>query len=186
MRKVFEDMATGSRHCDLIRVHRTGAEPHHGMLVADALALPCALGRSGITRLKREGDGASPFGVFALRKLYFRPDRLARPRCRLDTQAITPDLGWCDDPASVHYNAPVRLPFGGSHERMWRDDHLYDLVIVIGHNDDPTPRKPLGSAIFMHLARPDFAATEGCVALSRTDLMRLLGRIGLDTRIAIG
>jgi len=179
-------MERRSGYCDLIRVHHTGPEPHRGILLADTVTIPCALGRTGIAATKREGDGASPAGVFPLRKLYFRPDRIYRPRCGLDTEPISSDLGWCDDPRSAHYNRPVRLPFAGSHETMRRDDQLYDLVIVIGHNDNPAPRKPLGSAIFMHLARPGFAPTEGCVALRRADLIRLIGRIGPQTRIAIG
>ncbi|MEJ8574944.1 L,D-transpeptidase family protein [Microbaculum marinum] len=179
-------MATVSGNCDLLRVHRASGAAHHGILAAGSLVMPCALGRAGIRRRKREGDGASPEGVFPLRKLYFRRDRLPRPRSALETAAIFPDLGWCDDPASLAYNSAVRLPTAARHERMWRDDHLYDLVIVIGFNDDPAPLRPFGSAIFLHLARPGFAPTEGCVALRRHDLRRLLPRIGPDTKIAIG
>ncbi len=179
-------MARDSGFCDLIRVHQIGAESNRGILTAGNVVMPCALGRSGIRRRKREGDGVSPQGVFPFRKLYFRPDRGFRPVCGLEIEPTRPDLGWCDDPGSFHYNRPVDLPFAGSHERMWRDDHLYDLVIVIGHNDDPAPRRPFGSAIFMHLAREGFAPTEGCVALRRGDMIRLLGRIGPQTVIAIG
>ncbi len=135
--------------------------------------------------MKREGDGASPAGEFPLRKLYFRPDRAPIPRTGLPIEAITPDLGWCDDPRSGSYNRPVILPFAGSHERMWRGDRLYDLVIVIGCNDSP-PRKGAGSAIFLHLARDGFAPTEGCVALRRDDMIRLLPRLGRETVISIG
>jgi L,D-peptidoglycan transpeptidase YkuD (ErfK/YbiS/YcfS/YnhG family) len=154
------------------------------VLTAGSLTLPCALGRGGITATKREGDGATPKGEFSLRKLYFRPDRGPIPRCGLDIETITPDLGWCDDPQSPAYNRPVILPFSASHETMWRDDHLYDLVIVIGHNDAP-PRKGAGSAIFLHLAREGFSPTEGCIALRRSDLIRLLPRIGPETVIDI-
>jgi L,D-peptidoglycan transpeptidase YkuD (ErfK/YbiS/YcfS/YnhG family) len=174
-----------SRYVNRLRVHRTGREPHRGILSADGLTIPCALGPGGISARKREGDGASPRGEFPLRKLYFRPDRGPIPKTGLYIEAITPDLGWCDDPHSGFYNRPVILPFAASHEKMWRDDHLYDLVIVIGHNDAP-PRKGFGSAIFLHLAREGFGATEGCVALGRDDLVRLLPRIGPQTVISIG
>lgn len=173
------------RYVRRLRVHKTGPDRHTGLLSADGLVIPCALGRGGITTTKREGDGASPRGEFPLRKLYFRPDRGPVPPTGLDIEAITPDLGWCDDPQSGFYNRPVILPFAARHERMWRDDHLYDLVIVIGHNDAP-PRKGFGSAIFMHLAKPGFRPTEGCVALRRTDMIRLLPRLGPNTVIAIG
>lgn len=167
-------------------VRARGLEPHSGLLTAGGVTMPCALGRGGLTHRKREGDGATPIGDFALRQLYFRPDRRFIPRTGLKTALISPDLGWCDDAASRHYNRPVRLPFTGSHEKMWRDDSLYDLVIVIGHNDDPAPISPLGSAIFLHLARPGFTPTEGCIALRYADLARLLPRIGPATRIVIG
>lgn len=134
----------------------------------------CALGRGGITTDKREGDGATPAGRFALRRVFFRPDRLRPPPgCRLPVTAIDPGLGWCDDPADAAYNRPVRLPFAASHEQLWREDGLYDLLAVAGYNDDPViPGR--GSAIFLHVAKPDFAPTEGCVALAQGDLIALL------------
>ncbi|MFO1112843.1 MAG: L,D-transpeptidase family protein [Rhodospirillales bacterium] len=134
----------------------------------------CALGRGGITAGKREGDGATPAGRFPLREVYYRPDRLRPPPgCGLPVAAIDPGLGWCDDPADAAYNHPVRLPFAASHEDMWREDGLYDLLAVVGCNDDPViPGR--GSAIFLHVARPDFAPTEGCVALALDDLIALL------------
>lgn len=136
----------------------------------------CALGRSGITTDKREGDGATPAGRLPLRQVFYRPDRLTPPPdCRLPVTAIDPGLGWCDDPADAAYNRPVRLPFVASHEQLWREDGLYDLLAVVGYNDDPViPGR--GSAIFVHVARADFAPTEGCVALALADLIALLDR----------
>lgn len=134
----------------------------------------CALGRGGITTGKREGDGATPAGRFLLRQVYYRPDRLRPPSgCRLPVVAIDPGLGWCDDPADAAYNRPVRLPFAASHEHLWRADGLYDLLAVVGYNDDPVIAGR-GSAIFLHVARPGFAPTEGCVALALDDLAALL------------
>lgn len=135
----------------------------------------CALGRSGVTpaAAKREGDGASPVGLWPMREVYFRPDRLERPVTALAVEPLTPEAGWCDDPASPLYNRPVRLPSPLSHEKLWREDHIYDLIVVLGYNDDPVvPGK--GSAIFLHLARDDYSSTEGCVACARQDLLSLL------------
>ena len=135
----------------------------------------CALGRGGVVpaALKREGDGASPAGVWALRKVLYRSDRGPPPATALPAAPIAPDDGWCDDPADPAYNRPVRHPYPASAERLWREDEVYDVIVVLGHNDDPV-RPGAGSAIFLHLARPDYAATEGCVALARGDLDALL------------
>ncbi|TCT11852.1 L,D-peptidoglycan transpeptidase YkuD (ErfK/YbiS/YcfS/YnhG family) [Tepidamorphus gemmatus] len=168
---------------DVVRVHATGVA--RGLMQAGGCVWPCALGRSGLTRLKREGDGATPRGSFALGPVYYRPDRGPPPRTGLDVVAIDPQLGWCDDPARCAYNRPVRLPFAGSHERMWREDGLYDWVVVIGHNTQP-PLRPFGSAIFLHLARPGLLPTEGCIALRRADMAKLLPRLGPGTRLVVG
>jgi L,D-peptidoglycan transpeptidase YkuD (ErfK/YbiS/YcfS/YnhG family) len=135
----------------------------------------CALGRSGVTpaSLKREGDGASPLGSWPMRQIFFRPDRLDRPETALPADPMIPEAGWCDDPASPLYNRPVILPFAASHEQLWREDHVYDLIVVLGHNDDP-PIPGMGSAIFLHIAREDFSPTEGCIACTLPDLLALL------------
>ncbi len=133
----------------------------------------CAVGRGGVRVDKREGDGATPAGRFPLVHVWYRPDRIPPPSGGLPAAAIASDMGWCDDPADPAYNQPVRLPFAASHERLWRDDGLYDLLAVIGYNDRPVvPGR--GSAIFLHVARPDFGPTEGCVALALADLAELL------------
>ncbi|MGE0725037.1 MAG: L,D-transpeptidase [Alphaproteobacteria bacterium] len=155
-----------------------------GRLAAGGRVFRCALGKGGIRADKREGDGATPIGRFTLRRLLFRPDRLARPETGLPVAAIAPEDGWCDDPADPAYNRPVRLPHPARHERMWRDDHLYDLVVVIAHNDDP-PVPHAGSAVFVHLARENYGPTEGCVALAREDLLWLLARAGPSTVLEI-
>jgi L,D-peptidoglycan transpeptidase YkuD (ErfK/YbiS/YcfS/YnhG family) len=135
----------------------------------------CALGRGGVIAAgdKREGDGATPLGAWPLRRVLFRPDRGAAPQTALAFAAIAPDDGWCDAPEDGAYNRPVTRPYPRSCERMWRDDGLYDLVVVLGHNDEP-PIAGAGSAVFLHLAKPDYAPTEGCVALARPDLEALL------------
>jgi len=148
--------------------------------------VPAAIGRSGIIQRKREGDGATPIGFWPMRRVLFRPDRLRSPITGLPTWALEPDDGWGDDPADPpHYNRAVKLPYGFSHERMWRDDDLYDIVVVLGHNDSP-PVAGMGSAIFMHIARENFGPTEGCIALRREDLLRVLSRCAEGTIVRVG
>jgi L,D-peptidoglycan transpeptidase YkuD (ErfK/YbiS/YcfS/YnhG family) len=148
-----------------------------GLLGLGGRTVPCALGRSGVTPAgdKREGDGFSPAGVWPIRRLLYRPDRGAAPATAIPAAPIAPEDGWCDAPSDPLYNRPVTLPYAASHEKMWREDGLYDLVVVLGHNDDP-PAPGLGSCIFLHLAKPDYAPTEGCVAVSRRDLEALLAQ----------
>ena len=137
------------------------------------LAWRCAIGRGGIRAGKQEGDGATPVGVLPLRRVFYRADRVAAPACRLPVEPLSPADGWCDDPADAAYNRRVTLPHPARHEHLWRDDGLYDLVGVLGWNDAPVVRGR-GSAIFLHLARPDLAPTEGCVALAGRDLRAAL------------
>ncbi len=168
----------------LIRVFRSPLNHRRGRLVAGALALPCALGRAGTTHAKREGDGASPVGRFRLLQAFYRPDHGPRPRTGLPLRRIRPGDGWCDDPRDRRYNRLVPLPCPASHETMWREDHLYDVVLDIAWNRGPSIRGR-GSAIFLHLARPGFEPTAGCVAVEPRMIRRLLERIGPDTRIEI-
>ena len=144
----------------------------------------CALGRRGVTTNKREGDGATPVGTMALRYVLYRPDRVTPPATRLSLRALQPEDGWCDDPESPEYNRPVRRPFPARHESLWRDDELYDLIVVLGWNDAP-PVVARGSAIFLHVAGEGYAPTEGCVALARPDLLRLLADCGPDDRLIV-
>ena len=155
-----------------------------GTLAWNGREAACALGRGGLRRDKREGDGATPVGRFALRRLFYRPDRLAAPVTRLPATPLTPAHGWCDDPAHPDYNREVRLPHPARCEALWRDESVYDLIVVLGHNDDPVVPGH-GSAIFLHLARADYAPTEGCVALARDDLLALLAALGPDDRLTI-
>jgi L,D-peptidoglycan transpeptidase YkuD (ErfK/YbiS/YcfS/YnhG family) len=133
----------------------------------------CAIGPAGLRLDKREGDGATPVGRFLLRQVLYRPDRLEPPASGLPRRPLVPSDGWCDDPADAAYNRPVTLPYPARHERLWREDGVYDVIVVIGHNDDP-PVPGAGSAVFLHVARPDYAPTEGCVALALPDLLDVL------------
>jgi L,D-peptidoglycan transpeptidase YkuD (ErfK/YbiS/YcfS/YnhG family) len=133
----------------------------------------CALGPRGIVTAKTEGDQATPAGEFPLRQVMYRPDRIAKPTTGLTVRSIHKSDGWCDDPNHADYNRLISLPHDGSHEELWRDDHVYDIVVEIGHNDDP-PVPGHGSAIFMHVAHDDYAPTAGCVALHMADLLVVL------------
>ncbi|MFN3371377.1 MAG: L,D-transpeptidase [Sphingomonadaceae bacterium] len=148
-------------------------------LTAFGQTMRCAIGRSGAVAAdaKREGDGATPLGRWPLRGLLLRPDRVSPPRTGLPWRWLREADGWSDDPADPAYNRPVTHPHTGSAERLWRADGAYDLIIILGHNDDP-PVPGHGSAIFWHVAQPDFGPTEGCVAIERAAFEVLLPRLG--------
>lgn len=143
------------------------------LLVAETGEFQCAIGKGGAAQNKVEGDGKTPLGIFHFRRVFYRPDRWETPISGLPVRALRPDDGWSDDPSRPEYNTLVRLPYDGSHEKMWREDNLYDVVVEIGYNDKP-PMPGKGSAIFMHLARPHFMPTEGCIAVSKTSMIQLL------------
>ena len=144
----------------------------------------CAIGPAGVTADKREGDGATPLGCFPLRRLLYRPDRLAQPETLLPVAPLVPEDGWCDDPNDDAYNTQVRLPFAARHERLWRDDGVYDAIAILGYNDDP-PQPGAGSAIFLHVARDDYPPTQGCVALALPDLLTVLREAGPGIRVCV-
>jgi L,D-peptidoglycan transpeptidase YkuD (ErfK/YbiS/YcfS/YnhG family) len=170
---------------DLIWVRPAAGDRRRGWLGAGNLIVPVALGRGGILANKREGDGGTPRGTFHPRRLWWRADRLPRPRTPLPVRAIKPDDAWCEDPANRHYNQHMRLGSGQAGDRLRRDDQLYDLIIEIDHNTKPRI-SGRGSAVFLHLARDNFGPTAGCIAMRRPALLRLLERIGPQTRIVIG
>ncbi|MGH6828697.1 MAG: L,D-transpeptidase family protein [Rhizomicrobium sp.] len=144
----------------------------------------CAVGPAGIAPKRCEGDGATPIGSFAFRGFYWRADRLSRPDCILPGRALEPDDGWCDSPADSNYNKPVRHPYPASAEHLWRDSHVYDIIVAIGFNDDPVVAG-VGSAVFLHLAREGYPPTAGCVALAEPDLRAALAQIAASDRLRI-
>jgi L,D-peptidoglycan transpeptidase YkuD (ErfK/YbiS/YcfS/YnhG family) len=143
-----------------------------------------ALGRSGIKASKREGDDATPLGRFPVRQVLYRADRVTRPRTVFPLRALRADDGWCEDPADRSYNRLVKLSPRSGADRLTRDDNLYDLILILGHNDRPRV-KGRGSAIFVHLARPGYAPTAGCIALSRHDLLMLLAELSRGSAIVV-
>lgn len=165
-------MCTGRRPLQLI-VRTLCAQSTTGIMQYGSFSMRCALGRTGQRMRKREGDGASPAGVWALREAFYRSDRLMRPRTALPLRAIRRQDGWCDASGDRIYNRRVTHPYPASAERLWRQDGLYDIVVVLGYNDRPRI-KGRGSAIFLHCVRDGYEPTEGCIAVSRHDLLRLL------------
>ncbi len=156
----------------------------HAVLDWGAGARHAAIGPGGIAIKGGEGDGITPIGAWPVREIFYRADRIAKPDVKLPLRAIAQDDGWCDAPNDTHYNRLVKLPYRASAENMWRDDHLYDLVAVLGFNDEPVvPGK--GSAIFLHLAKPDYANTHGCVALAFADVLAALEQLAPGDRVII-
>ena len=147
--------------------------------------LPCQVGRNGFTNIKFEGDGCTPTGNWHLLTVYYRPDRLAFPKTLLPVVAITPDMGWSDDPSDPSYNLEVKLPYNFSHESLWRDDCLYDIFITTSHNSSPViPGQ--GSAIFIHQMHENKTPTAGCLALQLTDLNHIISTATLNTYWNVG
>ena len=185
-KRVFPDKTQPARRTlRQIRVRARPGRRAEGWLSAGNLHLPVSLGATGIRANKREGDRATPRGAFRLLRLWWREDRVRRPRTRLAVRRIGPADAWCEDPADRRYNRPIRLRAEDLADRLWREDHLYDLLIELDHNTRPRVAGR-GSAVFVHVARPGFRPTAGCVALAAEDLLRLLARLGPRTRIVIG
>ena len=155
-----------------------------GHLVAGQARFACAIGRGGIIVMKREGDGGTPRADLPLRRLFYRADRLPRPHSRLASRKMTPCDAWCDDIHDRRYNRLIWRAAGEAEERLWRQDHLYDIVVELGWNDRPV-RNRRGSAIFWHLARPSFTPTAGCVGTELSTFQKLLPRLSRQCRISI-
>ncbi|GAB0118608.1 L,D-transpeptidase family protein [Acidisoma sp. 7E03] len=156
-----------------------------GVLRLESERYPACFGRGGIRTDKEEGDGATPVGLLPLRRVFYRADRVPPPRAAVPIEPLAPQDGWCDDPADKAYNRYVRLPYAGRHEALWRDDHVYDVVGVLGWNDDP-PVSGRGSAIFLHLTTLERGPTAGCIALDLVHLREVLanGLLGIEVRSA--
>ncbi len=177
-------MKTLKKSARKLEVHASPLDRRRGVLRLGEITVPCALGRSGIIVRKREGDGGTPAGRFALLHVYYRPDRGLPPATLLPAEPLSPTSGWCDDPGHRRYNRPVQLPFPASHEKMWRDDRLYDIVVVLDCNLDPAV-KGKGSAIFFHIAREGYSPTEGCVAVSPEHMRLILQNVSLGAEMVI-
>ncbi|MBE7636098.1 L,D-transpeptidase family protein [Sneathiella sp. P13V-1] len=159
-------------------------EGHRAILTVGDREFPAAIGKAGVTTDKKEGDNKSPIGRFSIREGYYRADKIDMPKSRLHFKEIKKTDGWCDAPEHELYNRPVPLPFEASHEKLWREDDVYDVIVPLGYNDAP-PVPGRGSAIFLHVARPDYSGTEGCVALKLEDLLDLLSLIDIKSTLEI-
>jgi L,D-peptidoglycan transpeptidase YkuD (ErfK/YbiS/YcfS/YnhG family) len=166
-------------HPTVMIVHSLSRRATRGWLTLGHIRLPCALGRSGRQHRKSEGDGGTPIGTWRLRQVLYRADQGRRPPVQTANLIVRPvrhDDGWCDGRGDRNYNRWVRRPYPASTETLWRDDRVYDLIVVLDHNERPR-KQGGGSAIFMHVARPGLTPTEGCVALSLPHLRRVLGKL---------
>lgn len=167
-----------------LHVRAINGRSTRGILAVGGMNFPCAMGRSGRLHLKREGDGGSPVGTWGLTTVYYRGDRIPRPLTRLPLLRLHPGWGWCERVGDRNYNRRVNLPYAAAHEDLCRDDPLYDIVVATTHNERPRVQG-LGSAIFFHLARPDFEPTAGCIAVTLPAMQAILRHCGRHTMLRI-
>jgi L,D-peptidoglycan transpeptidase YkuD (ErfK/YbiS/YcfS/YnhG family) len=144
----------------------------------------CALGKAGVNKKIKEGDNVTPKGIFKITKIYFRPDRIKHIKTNIKKIKIKKNIGWCDDPKSRFYNMQIKLPNKYSHERLYRNDNVYDLIAVLNYNTNPIIKNK-GSAIFIHIAKNSYKKTEGCIALKKEHLINILTHIKKNTKIKI-
>jgi L,D-peptidoglycan transpeptidase YkuD (ErfK/YbiS/YcfS/YnhG family) len=155
-----------------------------GYLKYKNLKFRCALGEAGIKKKEKEGDSVTPKGTFKIIKIYYRPDRIKNITTDLKKIKIKKNMGWCDDSRSHFYNQQIKLPNKFGHEKLFRNDNLYDLILVLNYNINPTI-KHKGSAIFIHIAKNSYKKTKGCIALKKEHLMELISKIKKNTKIKI-
>ncbi len=179
--KRYADLTSSQQ---VVSVHFSPLNSSLGKITFGGWCAPCALGRKGRTHRKREGDWATPVGEYGLVGVYYRPDRGGRPHTALPVRALKPTDGWCDDPSHRLYNRPVDLPFAASHENLWCDDRLYDVIVVLDFNLSPAI-KGRGSAIFLHVAREGFSPTAGCVAIAPAAMRCLLAWLKPGARLRV-
>ena len=166
----------------------------NGLTMPNGRIIRCAIGRGGIGIKKGEGDGITPIGDWPMRQILYRADKITKPESCLPITIINENDGWCDDPTDINYNLQIKLPYDNSHtnhgytnrgyEKLWRDDNLYDLIVVLGHNDDPIINGN-GSAIFLHVAKDGYKPTEGCVALAIENLLELSKTLTINDNLLV-
>ena len=144
----------------------------------------CALGKAGIGEKKREGDNVTPTGTFKIVKIYYRSDRVKKISSKLRLIEITKNMGWCDDPNSKNYNKLINLPSKYSHEKLFKKNNIYNVIVVLNYNMKPIIKNK-GSAIFIHIAKNNYQPTQGCIALKKNDLLKLLSKISRNIKIKI-
>jgi L,D-peptidoglycan transpeptidase YkuD (ErfK/YbiS/YcfS/YnhG family) len=155
-----------------------------GYLQYKNLKFRCALGKAGIKKKEKEGDNVTPKGIFKITSMYYRPDRIKNIITAIKKIKIKKNMGWCDDPDSHFYNQQISLPTKFNHEKLYRNDNLYDLVLVLNYNTNPIIKNK-GSAIFIHIAKKNYKKTKGCIALKKKHLIELISKIKKNTQIKI-
>jgi L,D-peptidoglycan transpeptidase YkuD (ErfK/YbiS/YcfS/YnhG family) len=155
-----------------------------GYLEYKNLKFKCALGKAGIGKKKQEGDNVTPTGTFKIVKIYYRSDRVKKISSKFRLIEITKNIGWCDDPNSKNYNQLINLPSKYNHEKLFKKNNTYDLIIVLNYNMKPVIKNK-GSAIFIHIAKKNYQPTQGCIALKKNDLLTLLSKIRKNIKIKI-
>jgi len=153
-------------------------------LLFKKLKFKCSLGKNGVTKNKVEGDKCTPSGVYRLKQVFYRADRINKITTNLKKIKIKKNMGWCDDPSSKRYNRLIKIPYKFSHEKLYRKDHIYDIVVILNYNMNPVVKKK-GSAIFMHIAKTNNLKTLGCIALKKNDLLKILNKVKKDNKIKI-
>ena len=155
-----------------------------GQLKYKKLKFRCALGKAGVKKKIMEGDNITPKGIFKIIKIYYRPDKFKEIKTLIKKIKIRKNMGWCDDPKSRFYNQQIKLPTKYGHEKLYRNDNLYDLIAVLNYNINPIIKNK-GSAIFLHIAKNSYQKTKGCIALKKKHLIEILSKIKKNTKIKI-
>ena len=155
-----------------------------GLLKYNNFKFRCAIGKAGIREKKREGDNVTPSGTFKIVKIYYRSDRIKKISSKFRAIKITKNMGWCDDPNSKNYNQLINLPSRWDHEKLFKKNNIYDIILVLNYNMRPVVKNK-GSAIFIHVAKKNYQPTRGCIALKKIDLLKLLSKIRKNVKIKI-
>jgi L,D-peptidoglycan transpeptidase YkuD (ErfK/YbiS/YcfS/YnhG family) len=148
------------------------------------LKFRCSLGKNGITKNKVEGDKCTPSGIYKLKQVFYRADRIKKITTNLKKIKIKKNMGWCDDSSSKKYNHLIKIPNKFSHEKLYRKDHIYDIIVVLNYNMNPVIKKK-GSAIFLHIAKKNYSKTLGCIGLKKNDLLEILNKVKKNNKIKI-
>ena len=148
------------------------------------LKFKCSLGKNGVTQNKVEGDKCTPSGIYRLKQVFYRADRIKKFTTNIKKIKIKKNMGWCDDSSSKKYNHLIKIPNKFSHEKLYRKDHIYDIIVVLNYNMNPVIKKK-GSAIFMHIAKKNYSKTLGCIGLKKNDLLEILNKVKKDNKIKI-
>ena len=144
----------------------------------------CAIGKRGIGLKKKEGDLITPIGQYNIKYILFRKDRIKVIQSKLKKTPIQKNMGWCDDPKSKKYNQLIKLPSKFNFEKLYRNDEIYDILIILSFNTNPVIKNK-GSAIFIHIARKNYPSTKGCIAIKKNDIKRLASEINRNTLVKI-